>query len=132
MSKDTDIQRILKSKYMNGPKFRMSSDGIGINYFSGSEQSVFYELIGPNTVFRLIIVKPSNDLFTSTFVGRDYLLVFISEEKRMVGGLVSIKEDIKNQFKKLFTQLDEKHIGELTKLWSNFVIMHYDEIHSMK
>lgn|SRR5690625_544922 len=131
MNRDSDIQKILKSKYMKGPEYRMSSENIGINYFSGSEQSVFYELIGPTTVFRLIIVKPSNDLFTSTYVGRDYLLVFISEEQRMVGGSVFIKDDIKSQFEKLFTQLNDKHINELTKLWSDFVVKHYSEMHSI-
>lgn len=128
MNKDSDIQKILKSKYMKGPKYRMVADSIGINYFSGSNHSIFYELIGPTTVFRLIIIKPSKDLYMSNYVGKGYLLVFILEGKRMVGGLLSNNADCREQFKELFPQLDDEEVRELTVLWSNFVFQHYKEL----
>lgn len=92
---------------------------VGINYFSGSEQSAFYELYGPSTVYRLVIIKPSENLFSSFFVGENHLLFLLLEDEQANGGFVSLSEDVEEEFAKIFNHLPEEQVNEVYKLWNS-------------
>lgn len=132
MDYSDEIQKILKTKYMYGPKFKMEENLIGINYFSGSERSAFYELYGPSTIYRLIIIKPSDNLFTSFFVGKNYLLLLLLEEEKVQGGFVSLSDDIESEFAKNFDHLPEEQVGEVYNLWETFVAEHYGDLNNIE
>ncbi|MFC0476155.1 hypothetical protein ACFFHF_13020 [Robertmurraya beringensis] len=128
LNKEIEIQKILRKKFMKGPKLNMAEDSTGINYFSGNNHSAYYELYGSSSIFRLIVVEPSINLFTEYYVGKDHLLFLLMDEEQVKGGFVSLKEDLLIEFKKTFAHLREEQIIELHELWENYAKIHYFQL----
>ncbi|TYS57328.1 hypothetical protein FZC74_16690 [Sutcliffiella horikoshii] len=126
INKEHEIQKILKKKFMEGPKFLMAEDSTGINYFSGNSSSAYYELYGSSSIFRLLIIEPSNNLFTSSYVGKNHLLFLLIEEDQVKGGFASINEEPLLEFQRVYPHLTEDQIKELVDLWLKFAKKHYD------
>jgi hypothetical protein len=127
-NKDQEIQKILRGKYMQGPKFSMGEDLIGINFFSGTEISTYYELYGSSSIFKLIVMKPTVNLYTNHYVGKDHLLLMLLEEEHVRGGFISLNEDLLKEFEKAFSHLREEQIKELIILWQDFAYKHYSSL----
>ncbi|MBD7985953.1 hypothetical protein H9649_15380 [Sporosarcina sp. Sa2YVA2] len=126
LNKEKEIQKILRGKFMEGPKLLLDEDSIGINYFSGNLNSAYYELYGNSSIFRLIIIEPSTNLFTNQYVGKNHLLFLLLEEEQVRGGFVSLNvENLVDEFGKVFSYLREEQIEELHGLWRNFASLHY-------
>jgi hypothetical protein len=123
VNKESDLQKILKSKYQEGPNVDIRN-GIGINRFSGNFDSAYYELIGEKEIFRLLIMRPSRELFTSKYVGNHLLVLLIEEEELTTGGFVSLNEDLESELEKVFAHRSSC-IPELIDLWEQFVQPHY-------
>jgi 5'(3')-deoxyribonucleotidase len=127
MNSDTEIQKLLKTKYLKPGQ--LNEKGIGIKHYAGTQETAYYEIWGENEIFRLLVVKPSSNLYLSYFVDKMHLLVFlIEEDDRMQGGLISLKEDFFFEAKKIFPHLNTKSIRELQSLWSTEVKKHYREL----
>ncbi|MEC2076112.1 hypothetical protein [Metabacillus fastidiosus] len=126
-STEKEVQKVLQKKLMKGPQFHMNEEGtMGINYVSGNQSSVFYELYGKNQIYQMVIMKPSTSFYTNQYVGRLYLLVLlIEEDKQMHGGFVSGVEQVHKEFQKSFPHLSGDEIEELQYLWTTFVVHHY-------
>ncbi|HJV16401.1 MAG TPA: hypothetical protein VJ546_03290 [Bacillales bacterium] len=125
LNKELEIQKILRKKYMEGPKLQMAEDSTGINCFSGNSSSAYYELYGSSSIFRLMVIEPSNNLFTNNFVGKGHLLFLLMEEEQVKGGFVSLSENLLEEFSKVFCHLREEQIKEFYKLWENYAKKHY-------
>lgn len=126
MSNHEDLQRILRKEYLIGPEVRMDNHKKGINYFSGNKNSVYYELWGDKEIFRLLITKPCSTLFTTKFVGKNHLLMMlIVEEDQLIGGFVSLQENMADQLSSIFPHLNDNSLRQLDSLWANFVKDHY-------
>lgn len=128
INKEVEIQKILRGKYLQGPKFDMSNELIGINYFSGSLESAYYELYGNSSIFRIVVMEPSVNLFTTHYVGKNHLLFLLLEEELLHGGFISLNESILEQFKVILPHIREEQIEELNYLWGNFAYKHYQDI----
>lgn len=130
MSKNQEIQKILRGKYMEGPKLQMEEDLTGINYFSGNANSAYYELYGTSSIFRLMVMVPSINLFTNHYVGKDHLLFLLMEEEQVRGGFVSLNENTLelNEFRKALSHLREEQLEELYQLWIRFASQHYKKL----
>jgi hypothetical protein len=120
------IQELLKEQYLYGPNYKMSEEKrIGINLFSGNSNSAFYELWGETQIFRLVIIKPSSNLYTNRFVGKGHLLfLLIEEDEKITGGFLSVESE-RPAFSSVFSHLSEKGNSELEQLWLEFVKDHY-------
>ncbi|MEW4369742.1 hypothetical protein [Paenibacillus kandeliae] len=128
MNNAEDLQNLLKKEYLKGPEFKMDNK-VGINYYSGDSESVFYELWGKEEIFQIIILKPSVNLYTTKFVGKNHLLILlVVENDQTIGGFISLKDEVKNQFVDIFPNLDENNVFQLSELWNNFVIDHYNDL----
>lgn len=128
MNNHDDLQRLLKKEYLLGPDFKKRNQ-IGIQFFSGNKVSAFYELWGEKEIFRLLIMRPSTNLFTSKFVGKNYLLIMlIVEDDQMVGGFISLQESFLDQLILVFPNLADRSLKELEELWTNFVKEHYSSL----
>lgn len=126
MSYQEDLQRLLKREYLIGPEARMDIHKKGINYYSGNKSTAYYELWGEKEIFRLVIAKPSPSLFTTKFVGKNHLLMLlIVENDQMIGGFVSLQENMAEQFSGIFPHLNDESLQQLDALWANFVKDHY-------
>ncbi|RFB20712.1 hypothetical protein DZB87_26500 [Bacillus sp. ALD] len=131
MNKEQEIQKILHSKFMYGPKYQMDEALIeGINFFSGSASSAFYELWGNSSIFRLIVMQPSKTLFTSHYVGKDHLMFLLMEEEQVRGGFISPSENLLTEFKRIFNHVREEHVEELHLLWINYASIHYEKLNN--
>lgn len=126
LNKEQEIQKILRGKYMEGPKLLMDENSIGINYFSGNSKSAYYELYGSSSIFRLVIMEPSINLFTNQYVGKNHLLFLLMDEEQVRGGFVSLNVDsLMDEFKQAFSHLRDEQVEELHGLWENFASLHY-------
>ncbi|WP_153721820.1 hypothetical protein [Sporosarcina cascadiensis] len=128
-NKEKEIQKILKGKFMLGPKLLMNADLTGINYFSGDEQSAYYELYGNTSIFHLIIIQPSKTLFTNQYVGKNFLLFLLLEDEKVRGGFLLLNEvNLLNEFKRVFSYLNTEQVEELNTLWNSTVSAHYKKL----
>lgn len=126
MNNQEDLQRLLKKEYLIGPEFKMK-EKIGINYYSGNKSSAFYELWGKDEIFQIIIVQPSSNLFAGKFVGKNHILfLLVVENDQMIGGFLSLQEDILTQLDNLFTSITPNSIKQLVELWNDYVLEHYN------
>ncbi|MFH0068403.1 MULTISPECIES: hypothetical protein [Peribacillus] len=125
LNKEQEIQKILRGKFMEGPKLLMAEDSTGINYFSGNAKSAYYELYGTSSIFRLMVIEPSNNLFTNQYVGKNHLLFLLMEEEQVRGGFISLNEDLILEFRSAFLHLRDEQVEELHDLWKNFAKNHY-------
>jgi len=130
LNKDQEIQKILRGKFMKGPKFQIDEKMRGINFFSGTELSAYYELYGEYSVFKLLVIKPTSNLFTNQYVGKDHLLLQLMEEDQVRGGFISVNENLINEFGKTFPHLREEQIEELLELWTDYAGKHYYSLSS--
>lgn len=128
LNKEKEVQKILRGKFMQGPKLLMDDESTGINYFSGNTKSAYYELYGATSIFRLIILEPSDNLYTSYFVGKNHLMFLLMEEEQVRGGFVSLTQDLMTEFRKAFSHLREEQLGELYMLWLKFGSGHYNSL----
>jgi hypothetical protein len=129
LNKEQEIQKILRNKFMDGPRLSMDENSTGINYFSGNASSAYYELYGESSIFRLMVIEPSSNLFTNHFVGKNHLLLLLMEEEQVRGCFVGLNEDtIQSNFKKAFSHLREEQVDELYKLWEKFAYAHYSKL----
>ncbi len=128
LNKEKEVQKILRGKFMQGPKLLMDDESTGINYFSGNTKSAYYELYGATSIFRLIILEPSDNLYTSYFVGKNHLLFLLIEEEQVRGGFVSLTQDLITEFRKAFSHLREEQLEELYMLWHKFGSRHYNSL----
>ncbi|MGK5508658.1 hypothetical protein [Brevibacillus formosus] len=121
------IQTILKEKHLFGPNFLMDADiKHGINYFSGNQKNAYYELWGKKQVYRLLIGKLTDSLFTSKFIGGKHFFFLMEENEVMRGSVVTLREDMHNSFEIMFADtLSPTSIKELQELCSSFVLKHY-------
>ncbi|QHW31038.1 hypothetical protein GZH47_09335 [Paenibacillus rhizovicinus] len=128
MNNQEDFQRLLKKEYLLGPEVMMVNQ-VGINYYSGTKSSAFYELWGEKEIFRLLILRPSSNLFASKFVGKNHLIfLLIVEDDQLIGGFVSLQENMLEQLTSVLHNLNEKSLKELEDLWSLFVKDHYAQL----
>lgn len=125
--KEHEIQKILRGKFLKGP-IKMDDNSIGINNFSGDAKSAYYELYGPDSIFRLIVMQPSDNLYTSHFVGKNHLLFLLIEEEQVKGGFVSLDKDLFLEIRKTFSHLREEQIRELYELWDGYGKIHYNQL----
>lgn len=126
MNPDLEVlNRMLKQKYLKKSESSMNAEQIGIHVYSGSKQSVFYELWGADQIFRLIIFNPHNELFTSKHVGNNLFFSLIEEENNMRGGFIDMKKDISEELSKVFPHIKTESLDELSMLWNYFVKEHY-------
>ncbi|MBD8115018.1 hypothetical protein [Priestia megaterium] len=127
MNKEKEVQRILQRKLMKGPHFKMNEEGtMGINYVSGNQSTVFYELYGKNQIYQMLIMKPNVNLYTNQYVGKNYLMfLLIEQDEQMKGGFVSNLDQISNEFQKAFSHLKSDEIEDLHYLWQTFIKEHY-------
>lgn len=128
LNKEQEIQKILRGKFLMGPKLLMDNNSIGINNFSGDSKSAYYEFYGPSSIFRLIVMEPSENLYTNYFVGKDHLLFLLMEEEQVRGGFVSMSESLYSEFSNTFTHLREEQIKELHELWEGYGSIHYKSL----
>ncbi|MGD7045871.1 hypothetical protein [Jeotgalibacillus proteolyticus] len=128
LNKEQEIQKILRGKFVDGPKLLMDENSTGINNFSGNNKSAYYELYGPSSIFRLIIMEPSDNLYTNQFVGKNHLLFLLIEEEQVKGGFVSLKQNILSEFIKTFSHLREEQVEELYLLWDRYGSNHYHNL----
>ncbi|NHN34407.1 hypothetical protein [Paenibacillus agricola] len=125
MNNNDDLQRLLRQEYLIGPDYKMQNQ-IGINFYSGTKQSVFYELWGAEEIFRLLIFKPSDKLFTSKYVGKSCVLFqLLVEDEQIIGGFISFQEELYDQLTIIFPNFKEKSLRDLESLWTYFVKDHY-------
>ena len=122
-----DIQNLLRKRYLKGPNFRIDPEkNVGINRFSGTQEAAFYELYGEKMVFRIIICKMPSSLHAISYIGNQHLVLMAEKNEQMVGGAVFLKEDMTEEFTRIFTNhLNTKGIIDLQSLWLNFVYQHY-------
>lgn len=106
----------------------MDENSTGINNFSGNSQSAYYELYGSSSIFRLIVMKPSENLYTSQFVGKNHLLFLLIEEEQVKGGFISLNQDLLSEFRKALSHLREEQVIELHELWENYGSYHYNNL----
>lgn len=126
MSHLEDLQRLLKKEYLIGPEVRMDTTKKGINYYSGNKNIAYYELWGEKEIFRLVIAKPSPNLFATKFVGKNHLLLLLMvEDDQMIGGFLSLQENMVEQLVGIFPHLNAESLRQLDYLWANFVRNHY-------
>lgn len=124
---DQDFQERLKKEYLI--EGQMDNKGIGIKSFSGTVNTAYYELWSYTQIFRLIIIKPAYNLYTSHFVGKSHLiLLLIEENEEMKGGMISFKEDLYSELSRVFPHLKPKSIRECQSLWELFVKEHYNQL----
>lgn len=128
INKEQEIQKILRGKFMEGPKLLMSEDSTGINNFSGNSQSAYYELYGPSSIFRLVIIEPSSNLYTNYYVGKNHLLFLLMEEEEVRGGFITLNDNIIEGFKTTFQHLREEQVDELYTLWNRYAFPHYSAL----
>jgi hypothetical protein len=126
LNNEQEVQKILRGKFMKGPKLQLDENSsTGINNFSGNAQSAYYELYGPSTIFRLIVIEPSINLYTNHYVGKNHLLFLLMDEEQVRGGFVSLNENVSEEFKKAFSHLREEQMEELFDLWKKYASIHY-------
>lgn len=128
LNKEQEIQKILRGKFLEGPKLQMDENSIGINNFSGNAQSAYYEFYGPSSIFRLIVMEPSDNLYTNHFVGRNHLLLLLIEEEQVKGGFISLNQDLLSEFRKTFSHLRSEQVEELYHLWNRYGLNHYNNL----
>ncbi|MGM0940795.1 MAG: hypothetical protein ACQEWU_07525 [Bacillota bacterium] len=127
MNTEKEIQKILKTKHLKGPQFRLNDQGtIGINYVSGNQGSAFYELYGKGQIYQLVILKPSNEFYVNHYVGKKHLVfLLVEEEEQLRGGFVSTQNTMQSELENVFSHLNEEEIKEVFYLWDSFVKEHY-------
>jgi len=122
---DIDTQGLLRKKFLKGPKFDMPQGKVGINYWSGNEETAFYEVWGKENIFKLVVLKPANNLYVNNYVGQNTLLILLSEGSNFTGGFIDLSGETKNELRKYFSHLEDAALEELAALWSQFVKKHY-------
>lgn|GEM_PF-3646077 len=128
MQLEEDFQRLLRKEYLNGPEVNMVGQ-VGINFYSGMKSMAFYELWGEKEIFRLLIAEPAANLFTSRFLGKNHLLfLLIVEDDQLVGGFISLQENMFDQLSGIMQHLNERSVKELEDLWTQFVKDHYMQL----
>lgn len=125
---ENEIYKILKNKYLKGPRLDMNSDLIGLNSFSGDKNSAFYELYGKNKIFKMLIFRPSSSLFINSYLGKNHFLILLVEDEGVKGGFITNENWNLDQFGKIFTDLDEKDLNELFELCKKYLIDHFNEL----